>query len=161
MRVFSRLCARFPGWLPMYFCARKRFLEVCTTTFLANRAGICPHIARRVISTRGTRCAQEFQYSPSATRGRTYATIQFFFGKKMPKNPSCVRVALRPRVFLKNNCQKNPSSIRLGATLRPVFFGGGFADPSKVAWAGMSGGFASSFSAGAAGVANQRRCLLL
>ena len=77
MRVFSRLCARFPGWLPMCFFARTRFLEVCAATFLANRAGICPHIAGRVIGTRGTRCAQKFQYSPSATRARSYAPSYF------------------------------------------------------------------------------------
>ena len=45
MRVFARLCARFLGWLPMLFFAGKRFFGVCTTTFSANRAGICTHIA--------------------------------------------------------------------------------------------------------------------
>ena len=33
MRVFSRMCARFPGWFPRRFFARTRFLEVCATTF--------------------------------------------------------------------------------------------------------------------------------
>jgi len=72
MRVFSRLCARFPGWLPMCFFARKRFSEVCATNFLANRAGICPHIARRVIGTRGTRCAQNINAPTVGTGGRSY-----------------------------------------------------------------------------------------
>jgi hypothetical protein len=82
MRVFSRLCARFPGWLPMCFFARTRFLEVCATTFLVDRAGICPHIARRVIGTRGTRCAQNINAPTVGTGGRSYCLGFRVYGKR-------------------------------------------------------------------------------
>ena len=42
MRVFSRMCARLPGWFPRTFLAQTRFLEVCATTFSANMAGTLP-----------------------------------------------------------------------------------------------------------------------
>ncbi len=84
MRGFSRLCACFLGWFPMRFFAQKRFLEVCATTFSAHRVGICPHIAGRVTSPRGTRCAQKNHRPTPAPRGRSYATLYapscFFLG---------------------------------------------------------------------------------
>ena len=68
-----RDCARvFRGGCHSVFFARKRFLEVCATTFLVDRAGICPHIARRVIGTRGTRCAQNINALTVGTGGRSY-----------------------------------------------------------------------------------------
>ena len=57
--LFSRMCARFPGWFSRRFFARSRFLEVYATTFLANRAGICPHIAGQPNFSRGTKRAKK------------------------------------------------------------------------------------------------------
>jgi hypothetical protein len=85
MRVFSRLCARFLGWLPRCLFARKRFLEVCATTFSAHRAGICPHIAGQLIGSRGTRRAQKNRAPRVGRQGMSYATLIPRFFKKNPK----------------------------------------------------------------------------
>ena len=71
MRVFSRMCARFPGWFPRRFFARTRFLEVCATTFSANSVGICPHIAGQLIFSRGTKRDQNNHAPRPARSGRS------------------------------------------------------------------------------------------
>jgi hypothetical protein len=78
MRVFSRLCARFQGWLPMLFFAGKRFFGVCATTFSANRAGICTHIAGQLAHIVGTRRAKKIHCPPLGRGGRSPS--YFFLG---------------------------------------------------------------------------------
>ena len=79
MRVFSRMCARFPGWFPRRFFARTRFLEVCATTFSAHRAGICPHMAGQLIVSRGTKRAQKIGASRVARCGMGSFLRSFLF----------------------------------------------------------------------------------
>ena len=71
MRVFSRVCARLPGWFPRTFLAQTRFLEVYAITFSAHVAGICPHIAGQLMSTRGTQRAQKNRAPRTGRRGMT------------------------------------------------------------------------------------------
>ena len=71
MRVFSRVCAPLPGWFPRTFLAQTRFLEVYATTFSAHVAGICPHIAGQLMSTRGTQRAQKNRAPRAGRRGMT------------------------------------------------------------------------------------------
>ena len=54
-RVFA--IVRVSSGVVACFFARKRFLENCATTFSANMAGICTHIAGQVTCIGGTRCA--------------------------------------------------------------------------------------------------------
>ena len=71
MRVFSRVCARLPGWFPRTFLAKTRFWEVFATTFSAHAAEICPHIAGQLVSTRGTKRAQKIRAPLPARLGVT------------------------------------------------------------------------------------------
>jgi len=69
MRVFSRVCARLPGWFPRTFSAKTQFLEVYATNFSAHVAGICPHIAGQLMLSRGTQRAQKNRAPRPARRG--------------------------------------------------------------------------------------------
>ena len=53
-------------------------MEVCATSFSANRVGICPYIAGRVTGTRGTRRTQKIHAPCTATGGRS--SVLFFGG---------------------------------------------------------------------------------
>ena len=103
--LFSRMCARFPGWFSRRFLSRTRLLEVCATTFLANRAGIRPPLAGQLIVSRGTKRAQKIGASRVARCGmgsflRSFLFFWDFFSKKT-QNVGGVRLpfplARRPR----------------------------------------------------------------
>jgi hypothetical protein len=75
----------------MLFFAGKRFFGVCATTFSANRAGICTHIAGQLAHIVGTRRAKKIHCPPLGRGGRSpsyfflgflsYATLRpTFFG---------------------------------------------------------------------------------
>ena len=78
MRVFSRVCARLPGWFSRTFLVQTRFLEVYSTTFSAHVAGICPHIAGQLMSTRGTQRAKKNRAPRPGRRGMTISFSIFF-----------------------------------------------------------------------------------
>ena len=61
----------------MLFFAGKRFFGVCTTTFSANRAGICTHIAGQAAYIEGTKCAKKIHCPPPGRVGRSYP--RYFF----------------------------------------------------------------------------------
>jgi hypothetical protein len=74
MRVFSRVCARMPGWFPWTFLAKTRFWEVYATPFSAHVAGICPHIAGQLMLSRGTQRGRKNRAPRLARRGMSYAS---------------------------------------------------------------------------------------
>ena len=111
MRVFSRLCARFQGWSPTFFFARKRFLEDCATTFSANRVGICTHIAGQLAYIEGTRCAKKIHCPPHGRGGRRgRSSVLLFWG---------IFFVQRGCVFL----FRWPATQQNEPAVRPIFWG--------------------------------------
>ena len=72
-----RDCARvFWGGCLCYFLRGKRFFGVCATTFSANRAGICTHIAGQAAYIEGTRRAKKIHNRHTRRVGRSYVALR-------------------------------------------------------------------------------------
>ena len=100
-----RDCARvFWGGCPCYFLRGKRYFGVCATTFSANRAGICTHVAGHAAYIEGTRHAKKIHYRHTRRVGRSYVALRsvllfwgFFIGNIGVASKGSVLLRFRPQ----------------------------------------------------------------
>jgi hypothetical protein len=100
-----RDCARvFWGGCPCYFLRGKRYFGVCATTFSANRAGICTHVAGQAAYIQGKRRAKKIHYRHTRRVGRSYVALRsvllfwgFFIGNIGVASKGSVLLRFRPQ----------------------------------------------------------------
>ena len=94
----------FWGGCPCYFLRGKRYFGVCATTFSANRAGICTHVAGQAAYIQGKRRAKKIHYRHTRRVGRSYVALRsvllfwgFFIGNIGVASKGSVLLRFRPQ----------------------------------------------------------------